>query len=217
MSKWNFDKMNYLINSGEYQKALEIIDEELKTNPSNYSAWVHKGKIISMSGVKTTEGSARMVDFESKELDSKLAWFYNALRCFDKAIEINSVSDWAYENKALTLSRMGKTNEAIELALRVIEINPKNFSAMANLVLWYNKLEDFDNAIKLADMLISQKSLIEQSILGMTYFNKAQSQFFQNNSSYGDTMNLAIQNTSNHEMKKEYENRLKDLISEKNC
>ena len=208
------DKINYLTNSGEYQKAIDLLDQELAIDPQNALAWWGKGKTISMYVVKTSAGA---IILTTKNLPSdsvsKLAWFHNALRCFDKALEINPNLDFVYESKSLTLSRMDKKKDAIECGLRAIEINPKNFITLANLAKWYNDLGDFDNGLKYANKTLAQKSFLTRDQLGALYFNKAMSQFNQNNSDFKNSMTLAIQNCKNHELKRIYKDQMKQLLS----
>ena len=56
-----------------------------------------------------------------------------AIKAYDKAIEINSQNSIAWNNKGLTLSSLGKYNEAIKAYDKAIEINPQDSAA------WYNK------------------------------------------------------------------------------
>ena len=208
------DKIAYLTNSGEYQKAIDLLDQDLTIDPQNALAWWAKGKTISMSGVGTTAGGLVPT---SENNESKLAWFHNALRCFDTALEINPNLDFVYESKSLTLSRMGKKNDAIECGLRAIEINPNNFVVLANLAKWYNDLEDYDKGLKYANKILSQRSLsskiLSKDHLAAVYFNKAQSQFNQNDSNFKNSMTLAIQTSTNHSQKKSFEEHMNKLIS----
>jgi len=216
--KKTLDKIAYLTNSGEYQKAIDLLDKELKIDPKNAWTWWAKGKTISMSVVGTAAGRD-IITHENLPADheSKLAWFHNALRCFDKALEINSDLDVVYESKSLTLSRMGKKNDAIECGLRAIEINPNNFVVLGNLAKWYNDLDDFDNALKYSNKILSQKSLsskiLSKDHLAGVYFNKAQSQFRQNDPDFKNSMTLAIRTTTNYYEKQQYKEQMKKMTS----
>mgnify|MGYP003975530903 FL=1 len=212
------DKLVYLTNSGEYQKAIDLLDQELTIDPKNALIWWAKGKTISMSVVGATAGR-NILTSENLPADheSKLAWFHNALRCFDKALEINSDLDVVYESKSLTLSRMGKKNDAIECGLRAIEINPNNFVVLANLAKWYNDLEDYDNGLKYANKILSQKSLISKILskdhLAGVYFNKANSQFYLNDPDFKNSMTLAIQTTTSYYEKQRFKEHMKKMAS----
>jgi tetratricopeptide (TPR) repeat protein len=212
------DKLVYLTNSGEYQKAIDLLDQELTIDPKNALIWWAKGKTISMSVVGATAGR-NILTSENLPADheSKLAWFHNALRCFDKALEINPDLDVVYESKSLTLSRMGKKKEAIECGLRGIEINPNNFVVLGNLVEWYNYLQDFDNGLKYANKILSQKSLISKILskdhLAGVYFNKANSQFYLNDPDFKNSMTLAIQTTTSYYEKQRFKEHMKKMAS----
>lgn len=79
-----------------------------------------------------------------------------AIKAFDKAIEINPQLAYAWSNKGLALSHGGKFNESIQAYDRAIEIDPKLADAWVNkgvaLGLQGNHdgaLQAFNNAIEL--------------------------------------------------------------------
>ena len=212
------DKLANFTNSREYDKAIEFLDQELIIDPKNATLWWAKGKTISMSAVGVTGGS-RIITSENLSADneSKLSWFHNALRCFDKALEINPDLDVVYESKSLTLSRIGKKKEAIDCGLLAIEKNPNNFVVLGNLAKWYNDLGDYDNGLKYANKILSQKSLISKILskghLAGIYFNKAQSEFNQNDSNFKNSMTLAIQTAPQYYEKQMYKDQMKKMTS----
>ena len=80
-----------------------------KINPRNISAWNNKG--ISLRSIKR---------------------FSDALKCFDKTIEIDNNYEWGWHNKGFTLTEMGKIEEALECYNHALEINPNYQSALRN-------------------------------------------------------------------------------------
>ena len=73
-----------------------------------------------------------------------------AIKPFDKAIEINPQDSKAWNNKGLDLRKLGKYDEAIKAYDKAIENNPQNSMA------WYKK--------RLALPILSSTTSINQSL-----------------------------------------------------
>ena len=73
-----------------------------------------------------------------------------AIKAFDKAIEINPQDSKAWNNKGLDLRKLGKYDEAIKAYDKAIENNPQNSMA------WYKK--------RLALPILSSTTSINQSL-----------------------------------------------------
>ena len=88
---------------------------------------------------------------------------------------------------------------------------------LGNLAKWYNDLGDYDNGLKYANKILSQKSLISKILskgqLAGIYFNKAQSEFNQNNSNFKNSMTLAIQTAPQYYEKQMYKDQMKKMTS----
>ncbi len=68
-----------------------------------------------------------------------------AIKAYDKAIEINPQDSDAWYNKGVALDKLDKSDEAIKAYDKAIEINPQNSDA------WYNKgiaLDDLNKSMK---------------------------------------------------------------------
>jgi tetratricopeptide (TPR) repeat protein len=52
--------------------------------------------------------------------------FDEALKCFDKAINIDPTYDYPYGDKALILDKIGRIDESLAMYTKALELNPKN-------------------------------------------------------------------------------------------
>lgn len=72
----------------------------------------------------------------------------DALKAFEKAIEIDSRYAWAWNNKGVALDRLGRYNEALKAFEKVIEIDPQDAKTWFNkgAILW--RLGEHGDALK---------------------------------------------------------------------
>ena len=77
-----------------------------------------------------------------------------AIKCYDKAIEINPKNDNAYTNKGISLAKQENHEEAIKCYDKAIEINPKNDSTYNSKGISLAKQEKYEEAIKCYDKAI---------------------------------------------------------------
>lgn len=160
-------KGQMLIESGEYEKAVECFDELIKLDVGNYKAWGNKG--IALSYLKKSEEAKRCFEEVVKiKPDSSTGWFNmgtwfrdsndteKAVECYNKAIAIDPGNSMAWEDKGVMLGRINKHQEALECFEKAIKVGS------AKDVYWENKgialeklgkYEDsivaFENALKL--------------------------------------------------------------------
>ncbi len=81
--------------------------------------------------------------------------FIEALKCFEKAIEIDPQYDYSYGDKALILDKMGRFDESLDMYSKALQLNPKNPITWYNNGLTYLNLQKIDEAIKCFDNAIS--------------------------------------------------------------
>jgi tetratricopeptide (TPR) repeat protein len=87
----------------DYQKAIELYFEFLRDFPDDFAAWCNLG--ISLGRIGRPE---------------------DALKCFDKALELNSRSADAWHNRGLSLASLGMRKDELECYDRALEINPNH-------------------------------------------------------------------------------------------
>ncbi|HEC77143.1 MAG TPA: tetratricopeptide repeat protein [Thermoplasmatales archaeon] len=100
------EKVGEKIIEGDYEEAIKFIDDVIKKNDDE-RIWITKGTIL--------------MDLNEME---------DAIKCFDKALEINANNDFAIAFKGVTLYRIGEENEGEKCFDEVLSMNPKNFIAL---------------------------------------------------------------------------------------
>jgi len=95
-----------LAESGQYEKALELVNREIKTDPNNANAWYNKGILL-----------------------FKMCRFQEARNSFAQATDIDPEFAEAWYNKGIALMNLGKYFEAIRAFDKAIAINPNDRDA----------------------------------------------------------------------------------------
>ncbi len=80
--------------------------------------------------------------------------FAEAIKCFDKAINIDPTYDCSYGDKALILGKIGRIDESLTMYAKALELNPKNSITWYNNGLAHFSLKNYDEAIKCFDKAI---------------------------------------------------------------
>ena len=141
--------------------AIDYLDKIIELDPSNASAWAIKGNVISQLAVNTRQGGMRMATDVERTTDDQKRLLKESLKCFKKAIDINPKSDYAFQNQALALARLGRKDQALESNNIAIELNPNNFEAGVQSTSWLINLRRFEEAYEVC------KRLKQSSGLGM--------------------------------------------------
>ena len=100
------DKAHELAESGQYEKALELVNREIKTDPNNANAWYNKGVLL-----------------------FKMCRYQDARNSFAQAADIDPEFAEAWYNKGIALMTLGKYLEAIRTFDKAITINPNDCEA----------------------------------------------------------------------------------------
>lgn len=135
---WQNKAWNLIYRQRNVEKAIEYLDNVIEKYPQNDEALAIKANALNQLAGDTKK------------------WDYSrdALKCAEKAIEINPRNDTALFNKAWSLCDLGNPEEALEYANKALEINSQNIYA------WYNKawahylLHEFETAIDCCDKII---------------------------------------------------------------
>ena len=160
-------------NYEESVKKLKELLNSTKDNIEKSACLISIGKVIGMQSLGTVEYSRRITTGPAAKISFDNELFNEALKYFDKAIEIKPDSSLAYENKALTLSRKGDYEDAIKNGLTAVEINPSNWTVINNMVKWYKDLEKFSEAILYSkNILHNTGKIIRQYEKNPSPFNK---------------------------------------------
>jgi protein O-GlcNAc transferase len=119
------------LQKNDFKRALDLCLVALDSFPSNPKLLINCGNIFKILG-----NSSRAVDYYKKSLDY-----------FE--------SKEAYNNLSVIYIESNKNEEAIDMAKRAIEIDPGYEDAFYNLSLAQHRQEDFNNAIKNADICLN--------------------------------------------------------------
>lgn len=114
----------------KYEAALECFNKATKLNPENPLAWRWKGTtIFNMSkdkGIIERTGKLNNTKYD-------ISRFEEALKAFEKAIEIEPDYADAWFGKGAILGGLGRYEEALNAINEAIKLNPKDSGA------WWNK------------------------------------------------------------------------------
>ena len=122
-NKKKFEEGIALLKSGEYQKALVILDKLIKGSPNNASYYSERGVIY----------------FHLKKKQE-------ALSDMNMAVELEPLKSYRYASRAYILGHYGKTELAISDYEKAIELDPEDAIAHNNLGLLQEQLGYQQNA-----------------------------------------------------------------------
>ena len=151
-----------LLNSGKNEKAMKCFDKAIELSGDPYPApWIGKATIFGILGnteeaIKCLDKVIKMTDdypdvrysddewlHEDTQDYQALAWYNKgvmlldgseeALKCFDKAVELDPEFVDAWLNKGYTLHHLGKREESIMCIRKVLELDPNNEAALYNI------------------------------------------------------------------------------------
>ena len=140
----HFEMTYYLAATGEYEKALEIVDKILRLEPENTRALANKVTCLSMLGRddEAKEWSDRYEEFES----SNWEFWYNkghslavdglnekAISLLDKAIKLDPNKAEPRIRKGICLYKLGRYMEAIQCYDEALRIAPDSYT------IWFEK------------------------------------------------------------------------------
>jgi len=120
------------------EKAIEYFDHIIEQHPQDDAAYATKSNALNQLASDTKK------------------WDYTreALKCAEKAININPRNDTALFNKDWSLCDLGKPKEALEYADEALEVDPKNVYSLYNKAWAYYLLHEIEKALKCCDKIL---------------------------------------------------------------
>jgi tetratricopeptide (TPR) repeat protein len=152
--------------SGQYEKAAQIAQEEIRGDPDNVDsrytlAWVY-AKVGNYDGAIAACNEALQRGAGFNTLRYILVWVYakqgryeDALKTCDEAIRGDPYSATLYYAKGRIQDLVGRSDEAIESYLKAIGLKSDFSDAYVFLGLLYTELGRYDDAIKAQKQAIS--------------------------------------------------------------
>jgi tetratricopeptide (TPR) repeat protein len=101
---------NMLFNQGNYQDALSCYQKAVKLGKNNALAWHGKGNVLFKQG-ENSEDVTLCVKCHLCPVLSE-AFYQDAVKCYDKAIEIDPKFKDAWYKKGIALEKLGKFIES---------------------------------------------------------------------------------------------------------
>ena len=111
------DKAHELAESGQYEKALELVSEEIKIDANNANVWYNQGILL-----------------------FKMGRYQDALNSFAQAADIDPEFTEAWYNKGLALMHQQKYLAAIRAFNKLLKIHPHDGRAHEQLDLAQRKI-----------------------------------------------------------------------------
>jgi tetratricopeptide (TPR) repeat protein/CHAT domain-containing protein len=155
-------------NSGQYEKALELVEEFLTCNPHDSHAWYVKGYALHGSGCY--EGAVVAFDVALScqcpyyatwnnrgiTLDN-LGQYEAAIKSYDRALVIKP-DDWeAWNNRGVSLVNLGQYEAAIASFDQALQIKPNHHEAWSNRGMSLVDLGQYEAAIASYDNALAIK------------------------------------------------------------
>ena len=156
----NYFKSALLHHSkGNWNKAKEIYEHILKSNPNNYSVLQNYGPLLSQLKEYKLAKNIFEKSLKIKPKDPLLLYnyakFYHDQRIFEKAIQLYKESYEIEPRNNFSMYNIGniylsnnKFNLAITAYKNSLKSNPKNFLAFNNLANSYKNIGNFNEALK---------------------------------------------------------------------
>jgi tetratricopeptide (TPR) repeat protein len=129
-----------LINVESYSEAEKIFDEAILSNSSSPEAWHAKGFALNGLGYEK---------YDANEFVEARRYFEEAIKCFEKAIQLNSSFTYAYLDMADSENKLDNYEKAMELVDKAIEIDPNNADAISVKGTIYSRMGEYDKALEL--------------------------------------------------------------------
>jgi len=143
---------------GKYDEAISSLREAIKIDENYKDAWMNIARALVESGrfEEALEAYDKLIslgDSKKWRLEKGIT-LYKAER-YEEAVEVfSSLEDVdAMIYSALSLSKIGRFDEAIEFYRKALEKDPKNEIALNNVVTLFMRLERWDDATKLLKKL----------------------------------------------------------------
>ena len=99
-----------LFNEGKCQDALDFYQKAIKLGKNNALAWYGKGNVLFKQGENSEDVNLCVKCHLCPVLSE--AFYQDAVKCYDKAIEINPKFKDALYKKGITLEKLGKFIES---------------------------------------------------------------------------------------------------------
>jgi len=145
-------------NKKDYARAIQVVDELLKTNNKDTEAQVLKGRVLLTQG-KTAEALAALQTAIKNDVDSPAAHYYLGVLYLQNNNRQNAEVEWTkavsnaenFVQPYVSLARLkmdsGDPQAAARLARQAVAINPNSIDAQMIVALTSGNKDEFNRAI----------------------------------------------------------------------
>lgn len=169
------NKSSVLLSMGRNEDAISVLNSAIEKNPDNPKAWNSKGfTLITIASTDTNNSSGRYNE-SLRAFDKALAlntttnttiaesWrgkgvvysdlerYIEALKCFDKATEIDPLYGQAWRSKGILLLKMGRPEESIRALDKALGIDPSDVDSMTMKAQALSALGRYEEASRIYD------------------------------------------------------------------
>ena len=163
-------KANALLNLGKYNESLKIFDEAIEAasqNSEKAQIWFEKAHLFAEQGNynKTTEALEKVFELAPQDIDllinggillsAVLGRYDDAIKYYERAIQIDPDNKLAWINKANALVRLNRTDEAtgayqeaLNITNKILVDDPENPSLWAEKGLLLHNVGNSEEAVK---------------------------------------------------------------------
>ncbi|NTV82817.1 MAG: tetratricopeptide repeat protein, partial [Bacteroidales bacterium] len=143
-------KARYFVMANKANKAISLLEEIEKIDPTNGDVYLLKGSIF-----------------------SKLKKFDDAIREYNKAILYAGDLEEVYNNIAYEYENAGDYVKAIEFLKKILDINPENESAIFELSFCYEITNELEKSVEYLTEFLNKNpySRVAWFNIGITYNN----------------------------------------------
>ncbi len=128
-----------------YDKAIELYDESIQSDPKDVNVWYYKGLALSNKAAIMRASSNFDRNYDEQGVIVSLN---EAVKSYERAIEINPKYLTAWKNKGIVLCSLGEYNDSLEDFDQAIKIDPKYALAWYNKGLALNQLGRYDESVQ---------------------------------------------------------------------
>jgi tetratricopeptide (TPR) repeat protein len=126
-----------------YREAVLEFSKAIAMKADFVDAWLGRGRTyVYLAQLRHQKSAAGDDDSDPTNPD-----LHKALADFEKAIELDPTSTWAWNNRGVAYFHLGQTDRALADYAKAIELNPGNALAWANRARIYHKLRNWDQVI----------------------------------------------------------------------
>ncbi len=187
----SFEKMyNLAPTEDKLENAIKWYEYTIRLNPAHADAYYNLGllytKQASMMNKKVMQLEAQGKNDEAAALKRKAAATdKKSGALFDKAVKYNPKHTRALNNRGNQLFNEGKVQEALDMYLRAIKVEPNYVNSQLNIALAYIHLNKFDKALTYLDKLKKRRLEPQHEIkvaymLGTCHMNLGRQELAEN-------------------------------------